>query len=62
MLIGGLTFPRLVKIQERELSAKELEKENQRETAFRQRITRVDFSRKARRRERIGDAGFGGPI
>jgi hypothetical protein len=50
-LIGGLPFPRLVKIQGRELSAKELEKENQRETAFRQRVTRVDMSKKARRKE-----------
>src|SRR5205085_7289368 len=37
-LIGGLPFPRLVKIQGRELSARDLEKENQRETAFRQRV------------------------
>jgi len=50
-LIGGLPFPRLVKIQGRELSAKELEKENQREAAFRQRVTRVDMNKKARRRE-----------
>lgn len=50
-LIGGLPFPRLVKIQGRELSAKELEKENQRETAFRQRVTRVDLGKKAKRKE-----------
>ncbi len=52
-LIGGLPFPRLVKVQGRELSAKELEKENQRETAFRQRVTRVDMNKKARRKEGI---------
>jgi hypothetical protein len=51
MLIGGLPFPRLVRIHGRELSAKELEKENQRETAFRQRVTRVDFNKKAKRKE-----------
>jgi hypothetical protein len=50
-LIGGLPFPRLVKIQGRELSAKELEKENQREAAFRQRVTRVDMNKKAKRQE-----------
>lgn len=50
-LIGGLPFPRLVKVQGRELSAKELEKENQRETAFRQRVTRVDMNKKAKRKE-----------
>lgn len=50
-LIGGLPFPRLVKVQGRELSAKELEKENQRETAFRQRVTRVDMGKKAKRKE-----------
>lgn len=51
VLIGGLTFPRLIKIQGRELTAKELEKENQRETAFRQRVTRVDLKKKAKRKE-----------
>lgn len=50
-LIGGLPFPRLVKIQGRELTTKELEKESQRETAFRQRATRVDMNKKAKRQE-----------
>lgn len=50
-LIGGLPFPRLVKVEGKELSAKDLEKENQRETAFRQRVTRVDMNKKARRKE-----------
>jgi len=49
MLVGGLPFPRLTKVQGRELSAKELEKENQREVAFRQRVTRVDLNKKAKR-------------
>ena len=51
VLIGGLPFQRLVKVQGRELTAKELEQQNQRETAFRQRVTRVDLSKKAKRRE-----------
>ena len=50
-LIGGLPFPRLVKVQGQELSTKQLEKEDQRETVFRQRVTRVDMARKARRKE-----------
>lgn len=50
-LIGGLPFTRLVKVQGRELTAKELEKQNERETAFRQRITRVDLQKKAKRKE-----------
>lgn len=53
MLVNGLPFPRLVKIQGRELTAKELEKENQRETAFRERVTRVDFKKKAKRKEAL---------
>jgi hypothetical protein len=52
-LIGGLTFPRLVKVQGKELSAKQLEKENEREAAFRQRVTRVDMNKKARRKEAL---------
>jgi len=51
VLIGGIPFPRLVKIQGRDLSAKDLEKENQREAAFRQRVTRVDLKKKTRRKE-----------
>ena len=51
VLIGGLPFPRLVKVQGRELTAKELEKENERETAFRQKITHVDLKKKAKRKE-----------
>ena len=50
-LIGGVPFTRLVKVQGRELTAKELEKQNERETAFRQRITRVDLQKKAKRKE-----------
>lgn len=41
MVIGGLPFPRLLKIQGLELTAKELEKENERETAFRQKMMRA---------------------
>jgi hypothetical protein len=51
MLIGGLPFPRLVKVQGRELTPKELEKQNQRETAFREKVTRVDFKKKAAKKE-----------
>lgn len=50
-LIGGVPFPRLVKVQGRDLSAEELEKQNQRETAFREKVTRVDFKKKATKRE-----------
>ena len=50
-LIGGVPFTRLVKVQGRELTAKELEKQNEREAAFRQRVTRVDLQKKARRKE-----------
>lgn len=53
MLINGLPFPRLVRIQGRELGAKELEKENQRETEFRERVTRVNFRKKAKQREAL---------
>ncbi len=51
VMVGGLTFPRLVKLQGRELTGKELEKENQREAAFRQKFTRVDVKQKAKKRE-----------
>jgi len=51
VLINGLPFPRLIKVQGRALTAKELERENQRETAFRQRVMRVDMNRKAKRKE-----------
>ncbi len=51
VLIGGLSFPKLVKLQGRDLSPKELEKETQREIAFRQRLTRVDVKKKSRRKE-----------
>jgi len=53
ILVNGLPFPRLVKIQGRELTAAELEKENERETAFRERVTRVNFKKKARNREAL---------
>ncbi len=51
ILIGGLPFPRLVKVQGRALSAKQLERENQREMAFRQAATQVDLEMKAKRQE-----------
>ncbi len=50
-LIGGIPFTRLVKVQGRKLTAKELEKQNEREAAFRQRVTRVDLQKKAKRKE-----------
>ena len=53
ILVNGLPFPRLVKIQGRELTDKELEKENQRETAFRERVTRIDFKKKAKKKEAL---------
>jgi hypothetical protein len=53
MLIGGLPFPRLVKVQGRELTAQELEKQTERENAFRQRVTRMDLQRKAKRKEGV---------
>jgi hypothetical protein len=53
ILVNGLPFPRLVKIQGRDLTPKELERENQRETAFRERVTRIDFKKKARKKEAI---------
>jgi outer membrane protein assembly factor BamB len=43
----------LVKVQGRDLTPAELERQNEREMAFRQRVTRVDFKRKARRREAL---------
>ena len=51
VLIGGLPYSRLVKIQGQELTGKELEKQNQRETAFREKVTRVDFKKKAAKKE-----------
>ena len=51
LLIGGLPFPRLVKIQGRDLTAKELEKQNEREMAFRQKVTRMDLKKKAKQQE-----------
>ncbi len=51
LLVGGLPFPRLVKIQGRDLTAKELEKQDQRESAFRQKITGTDFNKKAKKQE-----------
>lgn len=50
-LVGGLPFPRLVKIHGRSSPAKELEKENERELAFRERMTRVDMKKKSRMKE-----------
>lgn len=51
VLIGGLPFSRLVKVQGHDLSAQELAKQNEREVAFRQRVTRVDLHRKTKRKE-----------
>lgn len=50
-LIGGLPFTRLVKVQGRDLTPQELEKENQREIAFRRKMTSVDLDKKAARKE-----------
>jgi hypothetical protein len=52
-LIGGLPFSRLVKIQGRDLSPQELEKENEREMSFRRKVTHVDMNKKAARREAL---------
>lgn len=51
VLIGGLPFSRLVKVQGHDLSAQELEKQNAREVAFRQKVTRVDLHQKTKRKE-----------
>jgi hypothetical protein len=51
VLINGVPFSRLVKVQGKELTGKELEKQNQREIAFRQKVTGVDLKKKAARRE-----------
>ena len=52
-LAGGLPLPRLVKITGRDLTAKELEKENEREAAFRQRVTQVDVKNKVKNKEAL---------
>lgn len=51
VLIGGLPFPRLLKIQGRDLTPQQLERENKREMAFRQRITHIDLDKKAEKKE-----------
>lgn len=51
VLIGGLSFPRLVKVQGKDLTPQQLEKENQREQAFRRQVTRVDVHKKAKDKE-----------
>lgn len=51
VLIGGMPYTRLVKIQGRALSGAELEKENEREQSFRKRLTGVDANAKASRKE-----------
>lgn len=53
ILVGGLPFQRLVKVQGKELTGKELERENQRENAFRQKISGVDLKKKASRKEAL---------
>jgi hypothetical protein len=52
-LVSGLPFARLVQVEGRDLTAKELEKENQRETAFRQRVSGTDLKKKARGKEAL---------
>jgi hypothetical protein len=51
VLIGGVPFQRLVKIHGRDLTAKEIEKENQRETAFREKLSGVDLKKKSTHKE-----------
>jgi hypothetical protein len=55
MLIGGLPFPRLVKIQGRDLSPAELEKQNKKEEDFRKKVTHVDVKKKAEKKESWAD-------
>ena len=50
---GGLSFSRLLKVQGRELTDAELERENNREVAFRQKVTRIDLHKKARKKESL---------
>ena len=50
-MTGGLAFSRLIKVQGRELTEQELEMENKRETAFRQKVTRIDLTKKAKKKE-----------
>jgi hypothetical protein len=51
VLVGGLPFQRVVKIQGRDLTPAELEKENQREAAFRQKLSGVDMKKKSTHKE-----------
>ncbi len=53
MLIGGLPFKRLVKIQGRELSDEELKREQAREERFRQRFVSADARKLAARKEAL---------
>jgi hypothetical protein len=50
-LIAGLPFSRLVKIQGRALSPSELQKEDQREQAFRQKVSALNFKKMADNKE-----------
>ncbi len=52
-LVSGLPFTRLVKVEGRDLTAKELAKENERENAFRQRVSGTDLKKKARGKEAL---------
>lgn len=52
-LVGGVPFQRLAKIQGRDLTPRELERENQRELAFRQRLSGVDLKKKSQQREAV---------
>src|SRR4051794_2154394 len=52
-LIGGLPFQRLVKVKGRDLTPAEIEKENQRETAFRQKLSGVDLKKKTATKEGV---------
>jgi len=56
ILIHGLPFTRLIKVQGKELSPQQLEKEDKREAAFRQKVTRVDVTKKAAHREPVASA------
>jgi len=53
LLSGGRTFSRLVKIEGRELTESELAKEDKREAAFRQKVTRIDPQQKTKKKESL---------
>ena len=49
--IGGMPFSRLIRIQGRDLTPEELEKQNRREQRFRQKLTNVNLKEKAAKKE-----------